>query len=335
MNSTAEHDEDQSRAPSVSVGLPVYNGENYLAATIESILAQTYTDFELIINDNASSDRTQAICKAYAGRDARIRYYRNERNLGAGPNYDLCFQRARGEYFKWAAHDDLMAPDYLEKTVACLAAAPDAVLCCVGVTEIGPKGEILRVYRNHLPGIDSGKPAKRLAGMVHYRHQCEDFFGLFRRQALEGSDLHGLYAGSDRVLLAEMALRGRCVMVSDPLFFHREHDDRYTRAVLLGDRKRAVSWQNAEGARKKAKASLFHWVIYKNFWRVVNKTIADPGERLACYVELLRWWFVDYHTPDVVKDALIAVNPALMGPARAIKRALFGVGKQRRGSLPS
>jgi glycosyltransferase involved in cell wall biosynthesis len=325
---------DGDMPPRVSVGLPVFNGENYLASTIDSILGQTFTNFELIICDNASSDRTAEICQSYAARDARVRYHRNERNLGAGPNYDLCFHHARGEFFKWAAHDDLLGPSYLEKAVEALDINPDAVLCCMGITEIGPKDEILRVYRNHLPGIDSDSPAKRLAGMILYRHQCEDFFGLYRREALDGSDLHGLYAGSDRVLLAEIALRGRCVMVPDPLFLHREHNDRYTRAVLLGDRKKAVSWQNAAGAKKKAKASMFHWVVYKNFWRVVNKTVKDPAERMGCYRELLRWWFHDYHTPDVVKDFLLAINPALIVPARALKRALFGADKQRAGSLP-
>jgi hypothetical protein len=195
----------------------------------------------------------------------------------------------------------------------------------------------MRVYTNHLPGIDAKTPAQRLAGMILYRHQCEDFFGLYRRRALEGSDLHGLYAGSDRVLLAEMALRGRCVMVPDPLFLHREHNDRYTRAVLLGDRKKAVGWQDAESAKKKtkAKSSMFYWVVYKNFWRVVNKTAMTAAERRDCYVQLLRWWFVDYHFPDVVKDLLVAIDPSLLGPVRAVKRTLFGVDKHRPGSLPS
>src|SRR3990172_5611242 len=102
----------------IAVGLPVYNGQKYLAQAIESILGQTFADFELIISDNASTDRTQEICQAYAARDPRVRYFRNERNLGAGPNYDLCFERARSKYFKWAAHDDVIAPDFLEKTKA-------------------------------------------------------------------------------------------------------------------------------------------------------------------------------------------------------------------------
>src|SRR5689334_3559190 len=97
-------DQTAQKSPKVSIGLPVYNGENYLAKTIASILAQTFTDFELIICDNASSDSTQRICEDFARQDARVRYGRNEKNLGAGPNYDLAFSRSTGTYFKWAAH---------------------------------------------------------------------------------------------------------------------------------------------------------------------------------------------------------------------------------------
>jgi hypothetical protein len=93
--------------------------------------------------------------------------------------------------------------------------------------EVGAKDEIRRVYTNELPGVDSPQPAVRFAGMILHRHQCEPFFGLFRREALVGSGLHGLFCGSDRVLLAEMAHRGPCVTVPEPLFVHREHRDRY------------------------------------------------------------------------------------------------------------
>ena len=85
----------------VSIGLPVYNGEKYLEQALISILSQTYTDFELIISDNASTDRTQAICREYAAKDPRIRYYCNEENLGAAPNHNRVFELASGEYFKW------------------------------------------------------------------------------------------------------------------------------------------------------------------------------------------------------------------------------------------
>ena len=309
--------------PRVSIGLPVFNGERYLARAIDSILGQDFRDLELIICDNASADRTPEICAAYARRDARVRYLRNPRNLGAGPNYDRCFHLARGEYFKWAAHDDRLAPGHLSRTVAALDAAPGAVLCTTGVAEIGPDDEVRRVYRNAFPGIGSPSPARRLAALIHTRHECEDFFGLFRRGALLGSSLHGTHSGSDRVLLAEMALRGPWTGVPEPLFLHREHDQRYTRAVLLpGDRSRAALWLDT--AVPAARASrMFHLAVYRHYLRVVRKNTRPGGARAACYAELLRWWFTDGHLPDVLRDC-VKDHPRLRRSLRAMKTKLLG-----------
>jgi glycosyltransferase involved in cell wall biosynthesis len=334
------HDQNGATArdptPRVSIGLPVYNGERYLAATIASILAQDFADFELIVSDNASTDRTGEICREYALRDPRVLYHRNERNLGAGPNYDSCFHRARGTYFKWAAHDDCLAPDYLSKAVA----APDAVLCTVGITEIGPNDEVLRTYRNSFPGVSSAAPAERFAAVIHARHQCEDFFGLYRRAALVGSGLHDSYSGSDRVLLAEMALRGPWVSVPDPLFLHREHEGRYTRAILLQDRRQAALWQNtaaqdaaaaaaAKRRRRKAPSTQFHLVIYRKYLHLVRKNVRSPAARAACYWQLARWWLTDGHLPDVLRD-LLGSFPTVRQRARSVKRMVV----RTRGTPP-
>lgn len=336
----AEQDGGAAHTPRVSIGLPVYNGERYLDDTIKSVLSQDFNDFELIISDNASTDRTAEICRRHAAQDDRVRYFRNARNLGAGPNYDNCFHKARGVYFKWAAHDDCLAPAYLTKAVAALDAAPDAVLCTVGITEIGSDGEVLRTYANSFPGVSSPSAAVRFGAVIHARHQCEDFFGLYRRAALVGSGLHDNYSGSDRVLLAEMALRGPWVSVPDHLFLHREHEGRYTRAVLLQDRRQAALWQDTaaaqDGARlAKPPSTLFHLVVYRRYLGLVRKNVRTPGARAACYAQLARWWFTDGHFPDVLRD-LLGPYPALRRRARAVKRFVLGVsgaGPQP-GSLP-
>jgi GT2 family glycosyltransferase len=116
------------RAPRVSIGMPLYNAERYLAGTLESILGQTFCDLEVVISDNGSTDRTEQICRQYASRDNRIRYYRNEVNRGAAWNYNHVFELARGEYFKWASYDDLLAPKFLEHCVASLDQDPSAAL---------------------------------------------------------------------------------------------------------------------------------------------------------------------------------------------------------------
>jgi glycosyltransferase involved in cell wall biosynthesis len=114
--------------PRVSIGLPVYNGEKYLAQAIQSALGQTYTDFELIISDNASTDGTQAICEQFAARDQRIQYHRLSENKGAALNFNHVFSLAKGEYFCWLAHDDKLAPDFLQEFVQVLESHPDTVL---------------------------------------------------------------------------------------------------------------------------------------------------------------------------------------------------------------
>ena len=117
------------RIPKVSIGMPVLNGENYIEPAIRSILAQTYSDFELIISDNASQDRTEEICLYYAKKDRRIRYHRNDSNIGAARNFNRTVELAKGQYFKWAAHDDTLAPEYLEKCLEVLEQDESLILC--------------------------------------------------------------------------------------------------------------------------------------------------------------------------------------------------------------
>lgn len=330
----AEETAPGTKAPRVTIGLPVYNGERYLAYAIDSILSQTFTDFELLIGDNASTDRTPEICAEYARRDPRVRHIRHATNLGAGPNYDHLWYAARGEYFKWNAHDDGVLPQFLEKTVAALDAHPEAVLAAVGILEIDGEGKELRRYANPLPDCDSPDPAKRFSAIINVRHQCEDFFGLWRRQAMVGSQLHDSFTGSDRTFLAEMALRGPWVKVPEVLFIHREHDNRYTRSVLLKNRDKAESWQNTVKPVK-GSSTYFHLVIYKHFWNLVTKTIPPGATRMRCRWELMRWWWADNHMRGVASDILRGMSPELLERVRKVKHALVGVSEEKGpGSLP-
>src|SRR5687767_8665908 len=125
-----------SQTPTVSIAIPVYNGENYLRLSIESILAQDYSDFELIITDNASTDGTEAICRDYANRDPRVRYARNERNIGASGNYNKGFELARGKYFRWQAHDDECHRSMTRKCVDFLESASPEVTMVYPLAEL-------------------------------------------------------------------------------------------------------------------------------------------------------------------------------------------------------
>ena len=132
--------------PAVSICLPVYNGENYIAAAIESMLAQTFADFELIITDNASTDRTEEICRKFADNDSRVRYHRNERNVGGARNQAIAVQLSRGRYVRLSAHDDKIAPTHLEECVAGLEERPDAVIAFTSIVEINEVGTVVRPF---------------------------------------------------------------------------------------------------------------------------------------------------------------------------------------------
>jgi glycosyltransferase involved in cell wall biosynthesis len=132
-----------TREPLVSVGLPVYHDKGFLREAIDSILGQEYRNLELIVSDDASNAATEAICREYAARDPRVRHHRAERNRGAVANFNRAFELARGEYFMWAAYDDVRHPQYLRRCVAALEAHPSAVLCCTEVRLIDERGQDL------------------------------------------------------------------------------------------------------------------------------------------------------------------------------------------------
>jgi glycosyltransferase involved in cell wall biosynthesis len=126
--------------PLVSIGMPIFDAEQYLAGALRAILAQDYPNFELIISDNGSKDRTKEICLEFQKTDSRIRYIRHPKNLGASKNFAFVVHQARGEYFMWAAHDDLLHPCFIRKCMEQLGAHPEAVLCCTEINFIDADG---------------------------------------------------------------------------------------------------------------------------------------------------------------------------------------------------
>ena len=154
-----------SGAPRLSVGLPVYNGEIYLAQSIESLLGQTYEDFELIISDNASTDATADICRSYAKQDSRIRYVRQPRNIGLAPNHNFVFAESRGELFKWAASDDLYGRDLLQRCVEALDEHPEVVLAHAWEAAIDESGTVTQALEYPL-ATDSPSAPQRLRSFL-------------------------------------------------------------------------------------------------------------------------------------------------------------------------
>lgn len=293
-----------SSRPKVTVGLPVYNGQKYLVQSIESILGQTYGDFELLISDNASTDATPDICASFAAKDQRVVYHRQSHNIGAGPNHDWCAKHATGEYFKWGSDDDYILPEFLEKCVARLEAEPDAVLCSTTTRIESEKGESIA---RHFAGLDDPRPSKRFGVIILEPHWCVEQYGLIRTSALLKTELQAGYYGKDKVLLAELALLGRFVHVPEPLFVNRDH---------AGRSMRAVSFLNRERFHDPSHAGLkvTHWALYTDYCRAVRRHVHDRDEALRCYSKLARWWFSNAHAARLSFEVVLAVAPGLAGP---------------------
>jgi len=207
-------------APTVTVGMPVYNAERWIGAAIESVLGQSLHDFELIISDNASTDATLAICQRYARADARIRVVANAQNIGANRNYFAVMRAARGRYFKWASSNDLCAPTFLEKCVAALERQPSAVLAAPRTWLFEESTADARAYDRDFDLLQA-RPAARFITLQSAIGLNNAFNGVIRRDALARVSPVGIFTGADIVLMSELALLGEWLLLEDRLFYRR------------------------------------------------------------------------------------------------------------------
>lgn len=289
--------------PLVSIGLPVCNGQACLGQTLDSLLEQDFGDFELIISDNASTDRTREICEQYARRDARIRYHRNDRNLGAAPNYNRVFALARGRYFKWAPHDDLYQPSYLRRCVDMLDASPaSTVLCYPRTLLIDESGQVYGEYDDG-PVVRGATPRERLARLLaHPMSWCHPVVGLIRAEVLATTRLIGRYPGADHTLLAELALRGEFVQVPEPLFLRRTVHGASPSLHAAPDMEDRAAWfdtRNRQGRWRLPRMRLL--------WEHARAVCGSPigvSEKQACLGVLGKAPFAEYWSRRMLYEEL-------------------------------
>lgn len=331
--------------PLVTLGLPVFNGAQFVEEALRDLLSQTYPRLEILVSDNASTDGTEAICRRLAAADPRVRYVRQTENIGSSRNFEFLAREARGELFAWCAHDDRRLPSYVEECVRELARRPEAVLCNSAVTFLDEKGRPLRKWpdRNfETRHQDRPQRAERLIDHVNW----VDMYGLIRRDLLLRALPIEPVWGGDVVLSMKLLMMGHFAKVPAPLFQYRgwvrpRSPEKVMEAVT--GRPRAIPHPYTEmivalfrAAIAAAGGRAEQVEMLKRFLRTLTET--EPrGLPLFCWRELL----TREHQPQLgdtlcretfPRHLLEWLSVALPGPAeeslgRGLQLALEGVGR--------
>jgi len=261
--------------PKISVGMPVYNGEPYLEQAIQATLNQTYDDFELIISDNHSSDRTEEICRDFAAKDSRIYYIRNSENIGAANNYNQLFHKSSGEYFRWFNADDLCSNILHERCLETLEDNPAAVMCYGKTDIIDGQGNLIRHYDDNLD-LQQESVVDRFLTYFEVVGLTNAIYGLMRRKALEKTILMGnaSFPAADTNLMGELTLYGKFIAIPETLFSRRMHEE-------------ASSWDRKDDS------------IQQKFWTGTNsKFIMPTFKKYRAYLKAIQ------KSPNSARDKL-------------------------------
>ena len=273
-----------SAVPRLSIGLPVYNGEKYLAESLAALLGQTYDDFELIISDNASTDSTPEICRRFAKQDSRIRYIVQPRNIGQIPNHNFVVREARGELFKWASDDDLYARDLLRRCIDSLDEDPQVVLAHSRTAMIDSAGTVTMPFDYHV-AVNAVQAPERFRSMLF--DGWDDYtYGVVRTKVLRRTALHGSYHFADRTIVTELGLHGPFYQIPDYLHFRREHSERPPWWTVR-DRCAALDPRRADRLRNPV-ARLYAEYLWAYVAAIRNAPLS-PADRRECYRCLAGW----------------------------------------------
>jgi glycosyltransferase involved in cell wall biosynthesis len=305
-----------STAPRLTIGLPVYNGEKYVAESLEALLGQSFTDFELIISDNASTDSTGDICRRYEKQDSRVRYFRQPRNIGLAPNHNFVAEQARGELFKWASNDDLYARDLLERCIDALDKYPDVVLAHSWTAKVDDSGAVTEAFKYPL-NTASPRAPERFRSLL-FDSGGDDDYGVIRTEVLRRTAMKESYHHADRTIIAELGLHGRFDQVPDWLYFRRDHADRAERACPTM-RSRCVNMDPRRADRLRHPAVRLYGEYVWGYVSAIRRAPLSVADRRDCYRYLAQWFASRVRTgaaeqdepvpvahPDIQVDSIVA-----------------------------
>lgn len=205
----------------VSIGMPIYNGETLLRQALDSLLAQDYENFELIISDNASTDKTQEICLEYAERDERVHYYRNDENIGALRNFNRVFELSHGQYFMWAAHDDHWERNFISRLMEAFANSAEVVLSCCDYDTIYHLTGRVEPQAYPPPPLSADNSILDNAVLMLLHSHSPYFYGIYKSSVLKSTRTISRqrdFDFQDLFLLNEMCLSGKVQMTPEVLF---------------------------------------------------------------------------------------------------------------------
>jgi len=304
--------------PRLSIGLPVYNGEDFLAESLDSLLGQTYEDFELIISDNASTDETADICRGYAKQDSRIRYVRQPHNLGCAPNHNVLVQYARGELFKWVSHDDLYGRELIERAIEALDEYPQVVLANCWTAMIDSSRTVTKAVRYTLD-TESPRAPERFRSML-FEKGGDDDGGVIRMEMLRRIRPYDSYYHSDRTLVTEMALQGPFYHVPDWLYFRRDHPKASIRAFTTARTNCTnLDPRRADRLRHPVVRLLGEYVLA--YVTMIQRAPLSASDKRECYRHLVSWATSravprEEEETSAVTDAVVSVEAAVATASR-------------------
>ena len=296
-----------SSLPAITVGLPVFNGGSYLSQAVDSILGQTFSEIELLIADNASTDGTLEMCHEFARRDHRVRVLSSMTNRGLAWNWNRLVVEARSPVFRWACHDDLLHPDLLSRCYSLLLGAPPEVaLVYPRTVDINQAQEVIGPYRDDLE-LRERTPHERFGHLLRTLGRCNPLFGLMRMEHLRRTSLMGSFAHADQVLLGQLALGGQWLEVPEPLFYRRIHPGSSLNAYP--DPAELTKFYDTAAS---GQYYLPHSRIFVEHARSIGRSSLPLGEMALSWSSLIREWrfkrTMAAESIGAVRAALLATN---------------------------
>lgn len=331
--------------PRLTIGLPVFNGEQYLAESLDALLGQSYEDYVLVISDNASTDRTAEICRRYLKQDSRIRYVRQPHNIGAAPNHNFLARHCGTELFKWASADDLYARDLLERCVAALDEHPGVVLAHSWTAAIDGADRLTQALPYPLTTDSASAPERfrsllfgaggdGLGGALDDDYgviRADDFYGVIRTDVLHRVRPHDSYYYADRTFMAEIVLQGPFHQTPEWLYFRRDHPDRAQHSYpTVRSRCANLDPRRASHVRHPVARLLGEYVL--GYAGAIRRAPMSAAERRECRRHLRRW-LRSHAVPLVRRMAQRSVPPPissmLAAPSTEISIDTIVAGRER------